>query len=223
MHAVAADPNRRTRTLLASGIAAGPVFFAVGIAQALTRAGYDIRRNAISQLSLGDLGWIQISSFLVTGLLALACAVGVRRALTGQPGGTWGPRLIGTFGLGLILAGIFPPDPAFGFPPGAPAGQVFPMSRHADLHALGFFICMLSTLGAVIVFVRRFRALGERGWVAYLVASGVATPVLVALSPHDPGLGRRHRRARGGRDVRVGRRRGRTTAPGGGPGVGETI
>lgn len=176
------DPDRLTPRLLACGIAAGPVFFAVAIGQALTRPGYDIRRNAISQLSLGDLGWIQITSFIVTGLLAAACSFGVRRELMGQRGGTWGALLIGTFGLGLIIAGIFPPDPAFGFPPGAPAGQVTPMSTHADLHALGFFLSMLSTIAGVIVFARRFRSLGERGWVAYLVASAVAAPVLVALS-----------------------------------------
>ena len=145
-------------------------------------AGYDIRRNAISQLSLGDLGWIQITSFLLTGLLAVACAIGVRRALRGQRAGTWGALLIGTFGLGLIIAGLFPPDPAFGFPPGAPAGRITPMSGHASLHALGFFISRLSTIAGVLVFARRFHGSGNGGWVAYLVASAIAAPLLIVLS-----------------------------------------
>ena len=55
------------------------------------------RTNAISQLSLGDLGWIQITSFILTGLLAVAGAGGVRRALKGQKSGTWGAILVGTF------------------------------------------------------------------------------------------------------------------------------
>lgn len=182
MQAVMADPRRLTRRLLACGIVAGPLFFGVAIIQALTRPGYNIQQNAISQLSLGDLGWVQISSFLVTGLLAIGCAMGVRRALTGQRGGTWGALLIGTFGLGLIVAGLFPPDPGFGFPPGAPAGAVMPMSGHASLHALGFFVSMLSAIVDAFVFVRRFRSLRDRGWVAYCAASGVAVPLLIALS-----------------------------------------
>ena len=178
----AADVDRLSRRLLTCGIATGPVFFAVAIGQALTRAGYDVRRNAISQLSLGDRGWIRMASFLLTGLLAVACAVGVRRALRGRRGGTWGALLVGTFGLGLVIAGLFPPDPAFGFPPGAPPGPADPMSAHAGVHAVGFFLTLLSTIAGVIVFARRFGSLGERGWVAYFVASAVAVPLLVALS-----------------------------------------
>jgi hypothetical protein len=154
----------------------------MAIVQTLTRQGFDIRRNAISQLSLGDLGWIQITSFLVTGLLAVACAIGARQALRGQRGGTWGALLVATFGLGLVVAGIFPPDPAFGFPPGAPAGQVMPMSGHADLHALGFFVSMLSAVIAAFVFARRSRFLGNGSLAAYCAASAIAAPILIALS-----------------------------------------
>jgi hypothetical protein len=167
---------------LACGAITGPLFFAVAIIQVIIRPGYNIRQNAISQLSLGDLGWIQITSFIVTGLLAVACAIGVRRMLKGQKGGTWGALLIGTFGLGLIVAGIFPPDPAFGFPPGAPAGPAMPMSGHATLHAVGFFISILSMIIDSFVFVRRFRAMRQRGWAIYCAASGVAVPILVALT-----------------------------------------
>ncbi|HSP13124.1 MAG TPA: DUF998 domain-containing protein [Thermoanaerobaculia bacterium] len=182
MNAVIGDPRRATRLLLSCGIAAGPLFFSVAIIQALTRPGYNIRQNAISQLSLGDLGWIQISSFILTGLLAVACALGIRRVLSGQRGGTWGALLVLTFGLGLIVAGVFPPDPAFGFPPGAPAGPAMPMSSHALLHALGFFISMLSAIIDTFVFARRFWSIGNRRWAAYCAASGVAAPILIALS-----------------------------------------
>src|SRR6266536_1912099 len=70
MNAVIGDPRRVTRALLACGMVAGPLFFSVAIIQAVTRPGYNIRQNAISQLSLGDLGWIQMASFILTGLLA---------------------------------------------------------------------------------------------------------------------------------------------------------
>jgi hypothetical protein len=174
--------SRLTKTLLLCGTLTGPLFFAVAIVQALTRPGFNIRLNAISQLSLGDLGWIQIASFLLTGLLALACAIGVRRQLKGQKGGTWGALLVGTFGLGLIVAGIFRADPGFGFPPGAPAGPAMPMSGGATLHAVGFFVSMLSLIVNCFVFVRRFGSTGQRGWLVYSIVSAVATVALIALT-----------------------------------------
>jgi hypothetical protein len=50
-------------------------------------------------LSLGDLGWIQIANFVVTGALFVACAVGLRRVLHPGRAGTWGPRLVGASAL----------------------------------------------------------------------------------------------------------------------------
>ena len=70
-----------TARLLACGIVAGPLFLAVWLVQALTRDGYDPTYHPLSLLSLGDLGWIQIANFVVTGGLYLACAIGMRQAL----------------------------------------------------------------------------------------------------------------------------------------------
>ncbi len=70
-----------TRALLTCGVVAGPLYLAVGLAQAFTRDGFDLRKHPFSMLSLGEGGWIQIANFVVSGLLFLACAVGVRRAL----------------------------------------------------------------------------------------------------------------------------------------------
>jgi Protein of unknown function (DUF998) len=105
--------------LLVCGVALGPLFYVVVVLQILTRTGFDIRRHPLSLLSLGDAGWIQIANFILTGLLAVACSVGVRRALRNAACGTWGPLLIATYGLGMIVAGLFPPDQLLGFPPGA--------------------------------------------------------------------------------------------------------
>jgi len=111
-----------TRRLLACGIVAGPLFLVVALVQALTRDGFDLSRHPISLLSLGELGWIQIANFIVTGGLYVACAAGMRRVLRHGRGATWGPRLVGALGVGLIMGGVFVTDPGAGFPPGAPAG-----------------------------------------------------------------------------------------------------
>ena len=108
--------HRVTRQLLACGIASGIVFFAVGLGQAFTRAGFDLRHNAISQLSLGDLGWLQITSFIVSGLLAIGAAVGARRALAGQRGGTWGPASSGCSAWASSSPGCSRPIPASDLP-----------------------------------------------------------------------------------------------------------
>src|SRR5947207_11878704 len=77
----ARDETPVTRALLNAGVVAGPLFIVVAFAQAFTRPGFDLRRHAISMLSLGDLGWIQVANFVLTGLLVVALAVGMRRAL----------------------------------------------------------------------------------------------------------------------------------------------
>jgi hypothetical protein len=70
-----------TVRLLTAGIVAGPLFLVLWALQAFTRDGFDPGRHPISLLSLGDLGWIQIANFVVTGALFVACAVGLRRVL----------------------------------------------------------------------------------------------------------------------------------------------
>src|SRR5881397_1498811 len=96
-----------TRVLLNCGVIAGPLYIIVGAIQVLTRPGFDVRYNMLSQMALGDQGWIQVANFVVSGMLVLASAVGIRRALRSGPGSTWGPRLVGVYGVGLIAAAIF--------------------------------------------------------------------------------------------------------------------
>jgi hypothetical protein len=173
------------RKLLACGIVAGPLFLAVSVGQAVSRAGFDLTYHPLSLLSLGDLGWIQIANFVVAGVLYVACAVGLRQALRPGPGGTWGPLLVGANGLGLIVAGVFLTDAGAGFPPGAPAGAPEHFSWHAILHEIGYVVASLSWLAACFVFRRRFAAAGRRGWVAACVAAPVAVLVVTAWPDLD--------------------------------------
>lgn len=164
--------TRSTNMLLACGSAAGPIWVLVVIVQMIIRPGFDITRHAVSQLSLGDLGWIQIASFILSGVLVILGAVGMWRALHPGKAGTWGPILIGLYGLGLVVAGIFPPDPMNGFPPGTPdtPGQ---LSGHGLLHFLSAAVGFLSLIvAACFVFSRRFASLKQMGWVAFSVVTG---------------------------------------------------
>jgi hypothetical protein len=173
--------SKGTRVLLVSGIVAGPLFVFIVLIQATVRQGFDIVRLPLSLLSVGDLGWIQMTNFVVDGVLAVACAVGMRRRLQSPPGGNWGPLLIGVYGAGLIAAGFFPPDAALGFPPGTAQGVPAVQSMHSQLHGYAFDIAFLSLIAACFVSARRFAAQRRFGWVAYCVATGLVTPALIVL------------------------------------------
>ena len=159
-----------TRALLSCGGAAGLVYGTVGIAQILTREGFDMRRHALSLLSNGDLGWIQIANFLCSGLLVIAGAVGVRRALHPGRGGTWLPILFAIYGLGLIGAGVFVADPGAGFPPGTPSSTT--MTRSGLLHFVFGGIGFYAIIAACFVATYRFGREGRRGWAIYSAVTG---------------------------------------------------
>jgi len=164
---------RLTRALLACGVLAGPFYLVVGLAQAFTRPGFDITRHDLSVLSNGALGWIQIANFLITGVLVVAAAAGIRRALRSGPARRWGPLLIAIYGAGLIGAGFFTADPVAGFPPGTPASAVT-VSWHGLLHLVCAAVGFLALISACVLFARRFAWLRERVWAAFSAAAGAA-------------------------------------------------
>ncbi len=162
-----------TRRLLACGVAAGPLYLVVGFAQAFTRKGFDPAHNDLSVLANGALGWIQIANLIITGVLTLLCAAGLRRVLRGGRGQLWGPLLIGLFAIGLIGAGLFVADPMNGFPLGTPAGHTASPTLHGFLHFVTGGIGFIGFIAGALVISRRFFATGERvlGW--FSVVTGV--------------------------------------------------
>ncbi|MGV9211485.1 DUF998 domain-containing protein [Micromonospora sp. RB23] len=185
--AVAGVDSRRTttRALLAGGVLAGPLFVVVAAAQVLTRDGFDLSRQPLSLLALGDFGWIQVANFVLTGLLALAGAVGLRRALGGQPGGSWGPALIAVHGIGLIIGGVLVADPSMGWPAGAPEGAPDTLSWHAVGHGVGAGLAFGSLPIACLVFARAWWRAGQRGWAAFSVGSALAVVAILAWPDQD--------------------------------------
>src|SRR6059058_1674196 len=177
-----------TRILLLCGAIAGPLFILTVLIQDYTVPAFDPRLQPLSLLSLGDWGWVQIVNFVLAGVLNLLYAGGLWRRLHPGRAGTWGPVLIGAYGLGLIAVGVFRTDPANGFPPGVIA-PTHP-SWHGVLHALGGLFIFVVLAAALAVFVRFFLARKERWWAFYCLASavlillvffgGISNPVLMA-------------------------------------------
>jgi hypothetical protein len=161
-----------TRALLICGVIAGPFYLVVGLIQALTRPGFDLIRHDLNLLVNGDLGWIQITNLVLTGFFVVAFAFGMPRTLRTGLGQVWGPRLLGVYGAGLIGAGFFIADPAFGFPPGTPA-DAHTISWHGLLHFVFGGVGFLALIAACFVLARRFTFQGQRGWAVYSQATGV--------------------------------------------------
>ena len=167
---VCTPAQRVTRSLLGYGVIAGPFYLVVSLAQAFTRRGFDPVRHEWSLLANGGLGWIQIANLVLTGLMVVACAVGLGRAVPSA----WAPRLVGIYGASLVGAGVFRADPSFGFPAGTPAGPA-PVSWHGMLHlvcgAVGF-ACLAVACFVLARHVPRLAGLSRVTGVVFLVGFG---------------------------------------------------
>jgi Protein of unknown function (DUF998) len=176
-------PDSRTTALLTSGVVGGLGFPAIMLAAGTVREDYSGLHQPGSMLSLGAGGWVQITNFVITGLLMVAFAIGLRRALRSGPGAMWAPVLIAIYGVGLVGAGVFPPDPSYGYPPGAPLGPAASFSVHGTLHEVAGFMMFGALILACFVMARRFLAkANRRGWAAYSLLTAMAMPAFIALA-----------------------------------------
>lgn len=178
----------RVRALLLGGALAGPLYLGVGLIEAFTRPGFDIRRHDLSLLANGDLGWIHMADLVVTGLLVIGGAVAMRAALAPGRGRTWGPLLVAVFGLGMVGGGFFTADPALGFPPGTPAGAST-ITWHGILHLASAAIGFLALVAGCLVLARRLAGEGDRAWAAYSAATGVVFLAAFASAIAGSGTG----------------------------------
>lgn len=165
-----------TRTLLTCSVVAGPLWVVVSLAQAAAREGFDLTRHPLSALSNGSLGWLQITNFLVAGVLVIIGAAGLRRAMRGTVGGTWVPRLVRVNGIGMIAAGVFVMDPADGFPTGTPNGMPEALTWHSYGHMVAGSVAFVALIAACYVLGRHFSRAGNRG---LAIASRVAGTALL--------------------------------------------
>jgi hypothetical protein len=174
------------RALPACAAVAGPLFVTAGLIQALTRPGFSLTRDALSLLDDGSLGWIQAANFIVTGLLLIAAAAGLRRAMPAGTGSRWAPRLLIVAGAGLIGGGIFHPDPSGGYPPGTPPNASAISSWHGVLHEVSGSAAFIALIMYCLVLARRYRSAGQRGMAACSLAAGglCAAGVASGGAPH---------------------------------------
>lgn len=105
-----------TRSLLGWGVVAGIFYLIVGVTQGLVRDGFSFAEHPLSLLMLGDFGWVQRTNLILTGVMVIAAAVGFQRAMKPDRRATRTGVALGIYGVALVGAGIFAPDPVAGFP-----------------------------------------------------------------------------------------------------------
>jgi hypothetical membrane protein len=176
-----------TRILLFCGAIAGPIYILVAAIQAFSRDGFDITRHSVSLLSNGDLGWIQIINFVLTGALVIAAAVGLRFSLATGRGARWGPRLVSLYGIGLIASGVFVADAMDGFPPGTPPGDPVEATLSGVIHLAAGGIAFLSLTAACAVYARRFFDESNTGFAVFSLVAGALIFVAFGLIAAFPG------------------------------------
>lgn len=166
----AKKPDTLTKVLLACGIAGPSIFIITFFIEGALRQDYDPMRYAVSSLSIGERGWIQIMNFLVSGTCIILFAIGQRRILRGSFGGMWGPLLIAIVGIGLIGAGIFVSDPVYGYPSDLPL-LLKQESTNGLLHQRFSGFAFLGLPIACLVFRRKFKKEGKKKWAGYCLFS----------------------------------------------------
>src|SRR4051812_41639333 len=90
-----------TRSMLGWGVVAGPFYVIFGLILALTRPGFDLGRDALSILLLGDAGWLQGLNLVLSGLMTLVAAIGLWRT---PEWSRVAAVLVGVYGAGLVLS-----------------------------------------------------------------------------------------------------------------------
>lgn len=174
-----------TRSMLGWGVVAGPFYLIFALVLALTRPGFDLTRDALSLLMLGDGGWLQALNLVLSGVMVVVAAIGLSRT----PG--W-PRpaalLVGGYGVCLVLSAIFPPDPTGDFPPGVAAGSSLSGILHLVFGAVGFV-----GLGVAAIVAARWLARGGGSAATWSRLAGAVVIVAfvagAALSSSTAGVG----------------------------------
>lgn len=111
----------------------------VGITQGLLRDGFSFAEHPLSLLMLGDLGWIQKTNLILTGLMVIAVAIGFQRAMKPDKRARRTSIALGIYGLALIGSGILPPDPVDGFPEASPTAEATTSGvMHLAFGGIGF-------------------------------------------------------------------------------------
>lgn len=159
---------RLRRRVAVSGIAAPAVFYTVMTLLGQVTPGYNALARYGSELSLGRLGWIMITNFIVLGIVEITVGVAAARALGDRWSGRLAAAAVGVVGAAFLVAGVCVTD----------SSLVHTHTWHGMVHALmAAVIFFLAVPTAGIATAWRMRA--RRPFAIASAVTAVASPALL--------------------------------------------
>jgi hypothetical protein len=171
----------KTNLLLICGAIACPLFIILVFIEGATRSGYDSFRYPLSSLAIGELGWTQISNFIITGILLIVFSFGIRKVFNPYYEKFKGHLLIRLVGIGLIGAGIFVTDPIFGYPSDRPL-LTRQFTFHGHMHDGFSMLVFIGLPWACFSFRKRLISKDEPGWATYSTITGICMIITFILA-----------------------------------------
>ena len=156
--AKALSPSRARQALWA-GVIGAPLFVLVGLVDGFIHPDYNQVTDYWSEMSPGQLGWLQTTNFLVDGAALLAFAAGIRWGARRGPGSAAGAALFAVIGAANVVSGLFTID--------AHTSTVQTLS--GTIHMAAAPPVFFGLVATCFVFARRFRGALR----AYSVGSGI--------------------------------------------------
>jgi hypothetical protein len=180
--AVTDDPQQPvTNALLLCGVAAGPLFVTVFLAEGARRPDYKPLRHPVSSLSLGPKRWVQVANFAVAGMLYLAGAAGLSRTPDPLLVTRLEPALFGAVGLGLLGSAAFTTDPVSGYPPGTPDAPA-EGTKSMTMHGIAALPIFLGIPAAAFAHARRFPRSGNSALALCSAGTGISMLATMGLA-----------------------------------------
>jgi len=154
----------RIATIAVVGIA---YFLIAVVALHFLRPDYDPVSRFVSEYAVGSYGLLMTSAFFGLSLGSLALVIGLSQGVP-RSGRSWiGLVLLGIWGVGVLIAGIFPTDLR-----GAPE------TISGNIHNLASLLSFLSLIAATILLSRRFKQ--DERWRPFHRSSLILSLVILA-------------------------------------------
>ncbi len=176
------NPGKALQIPALAGIVGPVLFVGVFTIEGLLRPCYNALSMYISALSIGPRGWIQITNFIVFGLLLLVFTNGITKEFRQIKSAHTGHYILAILGSLYFLSGPFVMDPT-----GTPTSQ---STLHGLLHGIfGGFVFLLMPI-CILLFLRPFRENpiwhSFRGWtlaIGIFDAAAVLAFTIISKAP----------------------------------------
>ena len=156
------------------------MFLGLTTVQGLIRPGFDSWHQAVSALSLGPGGWLQMVNLVAFGAAIASTTPAWRRLLAGGRGSASYPILTAAIGISFVVVGLVKQDPAPGYDPEGLGLEVPTALGLVHLAVAG--VAAGCSVASLFVIARRFTGNPHwTGWAAYSRTMAVLIIVCVAI------------------------------------------